>query len=60
MQSTQQLNESSFAVVRLSLGAAALVLGVRIVFAGLQGLLNVWVALTPGQDRQWNVHRSRV
>ena len=59
MPPTQQPNPSTPAVVRLGLGTAAVVLGVHLVFAGLRSLLNLWVALTPGQDRQWNFSRSR-
>ncbi len=59
MQSTPCSPESAPAVVRLSLGSAALVMGAHLLFAGLRGLLNIWIALTPGKDRQWQTLRSR-
>ena len=55
----QQSSDTTPAVVRLSLGASVLVLSIHLVFAGLSGLLNIWVALTPNQDREWNTSRSR-
>jgi hypothetical protein len=34
-------------------------MGAHLLFAGLRGLLNIWIALTPGKDRQWQTLRSR-
>lgn len=59
MSPTQISDDTSPAVVRLGLGASALVLGIHLIFAGLTGLLNIWVALTPDQDQEWNISRSR-
>ena len=59
MKPTRQPDVTTSSIVRLGFGAAVLAFGVHAVFAGLQGLLNVWVALTPGQDTQWNGSRSR-
>ncbi len=53
-------HENTLFVVRLGLESTALVLAFHILFAGLQGLLNVWIALTPQQDLQWKLSRSRV
>ena len=59
MQSPQHPPKNTPFVVRLGLGTTALVLAFHILFVGLQSLLNVWVALTPKQDLQWNLSRSR-
>jgi hypothetical protein len=59
MQPTQKSNDTAPTVVRLGLGASAVILGAHLVFAGLRGLLNLWIALTPGRDRRWNTLRLR-
>ncbi len=59
MQPTQKLDDTMPAIVHLGLGATTLVLGVHLIFAGLRNLLDLWVALTPNQDREWNFSRSR-
>jgi hypothetical protein len=60
LQPIQQSNDSTPAVVRLGLGAALFVMGIHLLFAGLRVLLNLWVALTPGKDRQWRISPNRV
>lgn len=59
MPPIQQLNETVPSVIRLGPGTAAVVLGVHLIFVGLQSLFNVWVALTPSQDMQWKPSPSR-
>lgn len=60
MQPTQLSQNTVPTVVRLGLVATLFVMGIRLVFVGLQGVLNLWIALTPGQDRAWQAPRTRV
>jgi len=59
MQSAQSPQPIALSVVRLSPVATLIVLGARLVFAGLQRVFSLWVALTPGQDREWKAARLR-
>jgi len=58
MQSPQSLPPIAPTVVRLSPVATLIVLGARLVMVGLQCVFNLWVALTPGQDRKWTSSRT--
>jgi len=58
MQSSQSFHPIAPTVVRLSPVATLIVLGVRFVMVGLQYVFSLWVALTPGQDREWKSSRT--
>ncbi|MCW3055551.1 MAG: hypothetical protein JWN14_4721 [Chthonomonadales bacterium] len=60
MQSSQSPHHTLPSVVRLSPVATLIVLGVRLVFVGLRCVFNLWVALTPDQDREWKASRAGV